>query len=256
VCSGYIQWQSWRDAVLGKTCSTAKAIAAAGSPRHKVPKAKTSGAPSNEYCSDVLHPNRANVSKDELRQKLAEMYKANKDQVSCFGFRTQFGGGKSTGFALIYDSVEALKKFEPQYRLVRYGKATKPEKASRQQRMLFSVDSEVGGEGTGYDAPSSTLGSKRRTLTLTRQAAQESRENAARHGKGQGRQQGQEEEVDVDVGVCGGGVRRMMRAVQCGGTRLCHWHWCVYWAYTNAAMALTPTLILHLGRGACRLDSP
>jgi small subunit ribosomal protein S24e len=83
---------------------------------------------------DVLHPNRANVKKDELRQKLAELYKANKDQVSCFGFRTQYGGGKSTGFALIYDSHEVMKKFEPHYRLVRYGAAAKIEKASRQQR--------------------------------------------------------------------------------------------------------------------------
>jgi ribosomal protein S24E len=83
---------------------------------------------------DVLHPNRANVSKDELREKLAELYKANKDQVSVFGFRTQYGGGKSTGFALVYDSHEALKKFEPHYRLVRIGAATKIEKASRQQR--------------------------------------------------------------------------------------------------------------------------
>ncbi len=84
--------------------------------------------------SDVLHPNRANVSKDELRSKLSELYKANKDQVSVFGFRTQYGGGKSTGFALIYDSNEVMKKFEPHYRLVRYGQATKVEKASRQQR--------------------------------------------------------------------------------------------------------------------------
>ncbi|CAA9963309.1 hypothetical protein CFE70_006739 [Pyrenophora teres f. teres 0-1] len=83
---------------------------------------------------DVLHPNRANVSKDELRGKLAELYKAKKDDVSVFGFKTHFGGGKSTGFALIYDSNEAMKKFEPRYRLVRYGMATKVEKASRQQR--------------------------------------------------------------------------------------------------------------------------
>ncbi|KXT09610.1 hypothetical protein AC579_7647 [Pseudocercospora musae] len=82
---------------------------------------------------DVLHPNRANVSKDELREKLAGLYKTNKDQVSVFGFRTQFGGGKSTGFALLYDSPEAIKKFEPHYRLVRYGQANKIEKASRQQ---------------------------------------------------------------------------------------------------------------------------
>jgi len=83
---------------------------------------------------DVLHPNRPNVAKDELRQKLSELYKANKDQVSVFGFRTQYGGGKSTGFALIYDSAEALKKFEPHYRLVRYDMAKKIEKPSRQQR--------------------------------------------------------------------------------------------------------------------------
>ena len=75
------------------------------------------------------------MSKDELRTKLSELYKASKDQVSCFGFRTQYGGGKSTGFALIYDSAEAMKKFEPRYRLIRYGQATKIEKASRQQRM-------------------------------------------------------------------------------------------------------------------------
>merc|ERR1712193_212541 len=74
---------------------------------------------------DILHPNRAN---------LAEMYKANKDQVNVFGLQTQFGGGKTTGFALAYDSPEALKKFEPHYRLVRVGFASKIEKPSRQQR--------------------------------------------------------------------------------------------------------------------------
>lgn len=70
---------------------------------------------------DVLHPTRANVSKDELRDKLAAMYKAPKDQVIVFGFRTQFGGGKSTGFALVYDTKESLK-FEPRHRLVRVGR--------------------------------------------------------------------------------------------------------------------------------------
>merc|ERR1712098_922246 len=38
---------------------------------------------------DILHPNRANISKDELRGKLAEMYKANKDQVNVFGLQTE-----------------------------------------------------------------------------------------------------------------------------------------------------------------------
>ncbi|TVY58308.1 40S ribosomal protein S24 [Lachnellula cervina] len=84
--------------------------------------------------SDVLHPNRANISKDDLRAKLAEMYKATVAQVNVFGLQTQFGGGKTTGFALVYDSPDALKKFEPHYRLVRVGLASKIEKPSRQQR--------------------------------------------------------------------------------------------------------------------------
>ncbi|TGO53848.1 hypothetical protein BOTNAR_0284g00080 [Botryotinia narcissicola] len=84
---------------------------------------------------DILHPNRANISKDELRDKLAELYKASQDQVNVFGLRTQFGGGKTTGFALVYDSPETMKKFEPHYRLVSVGFATKIEKASRQQHI-------------------------------------------------------------------------------------------------------------------------
>ncbi|KAG0167588.1 ribosomal 40S subunit protein S24B [Apophysomyces sp. BC1015] len=82
---------------------------------------------------DVIHPGLANVSKDELREKLAKMYKANKEVVSVFGFKTHFGGGKTTGFALIYDSLESLKKFEPKYRLARIGLA-EAGKGGRKQR--------------------------------------------------------------------------------------------------------------------------
>lgn len=82
---------------------------------------------------DVLHPTIANLSIDAIREKLSKMYKVNKDVVVAFGFRTGFGGGKSTGFALIYDSVDALKKFEPKYRLVRLGLA-EAAKTGRKQR--------------------------------------------------------------------------------------------------------------------------
>jgi small subunit ribosomal protein S24e len=69
---------------------------------------------------DVLHHGRANVPKKEIQAKLAKMYKVTDPQcITVFGFRTQFGGGKSTGFALIYDNLNAIKKFEPKYRLVR-----------------------------------------------------------------------------------------------------------------------------------------
>ena len=56
----------------------------------------------------------------DLREKLAKMYDVKDlNCVFVFGMRTQFGGGKSSGFGLIYDNVEVAKKFEPKYRLVR-----------------------------------------------------------------------------------------------------------------------------------------
>jgi small subunit ribosomal protein S24e len=87
-----------------------------------------------QFVVDVLHPSRANVSKAELGEKLAAMYKADKNRVVTFGLRTHFGGGRSTGFALIYDDEASQKKFEPRYRLVRSGLAPKVDKPSRKLR--------------------------------------------------------------------------------------------------------------------------
>ncbi|KAF7784328.1 hypothetical protein Agabi119p4_493 [Agaricus bisporus var. burnettii] len=51
-----------------------------------------------------------------------------------FGLRTHFGGGRSTGFALIYDDEAAQKKMEPKHRLVRAGLRPKTDKPSRKLR--------------------------------------------------------------------------------------------------------------------------
>ncbi|KAM7443281.1 ribosomal 40S subunit protein S24B [Porites harrisoni] len=82
---------------------------------------------------DVLHPGRPNVSKADIREKLAKVYKTTADVIICYGFKTAYGGGRSTGFALIYDSLDFAKKFEPKYRLQRHGLYEKP-KSSRKQR--------------------------------------------------------------------------------------------------------------------------
>ena len=71
---------------------------------------------------EVLHPGKANVSKAALCENLAKSMKvSNAKTIQLFGFRTAFGGGKSTGFGLIYDDVAALMKFEPKYRKIRGG---------------------------------------------------------------------------------------------------------------------------------------
>ena len=68
-----------------------------------------------------FHPGRANVSKSELQEVVGGMHKADSKLVVLFGFRPKFGGGKSTGFCIIYDNEDALRKFEPKHRLVRLG---------------------------------------------------------------------------------------------------------------------------------------
>ena len=82
----------------------------------------------------VLHPGKATVKKTEIREKLAKMYKVQ-DNSCCllFGFKVAFGGGRSTGFGMIYDSLVAAKKFEPKYRLTRFGMG-KAKNVARKQR--------------------------------------------------------------------------------------------------------------------------
>ena len=83
----------------------------------------------------MLHPGRANVAKEELQEKLAKMYDVkDANCVFVFGLKTQFGGGKSTGFGLIYDNVEVAKKFEPKYRLIRNKLAEAVEKSRKQRK--------------------------------------------------------------------------------------------------------------------------
>lgn len=77
---------------------------------------------------DVIHPTRANVSKDELQEKLATMYKANKEQCVVFGMRTHYGGGRSTGEQRPWERRASLRwetdsihlyRFRPDLRLAR-----------------------------------------------------------------------------------------------------------------------------------------
>merc|ERR1712168_1546753 len=73
-------------------------------------------------------------SKTDVREKLAKMYGCTADRVFVFGFKTNFGGGKSTGFGLIYDTMDYAKKFEPKFRLVRQGVVEAKTKVSRKQK--------------------------------------------------------------------------------------------------------------------------
>jgi small subunit ribosomal protein S24e len=87
-----------------------------------------------QFVIEVLHPGRAPLSRVEIREKLSQMYKSDLENIFVFGFRTLFGGGKSIGFGLIYDSLEAAKKLEPKYRLIRHGLGKRTEMGRKQRK--------------------------------------------------------------------------------------------------------------------------
>jgi len=131
----------------------------------------------------VLHPGAAGVSKAEMREKLAKLYKvrgraASSDghrrrasahaaspgcsrparyrvagtrlcdalsrcaqvqdatTIVLFGFKLAFGGGRSTGFGMIYDSTTVQKKFEPRHRLIKVNLAKAKVGARKQRKEL------------------------------------------------------------------------------------------------------------------------
>jgi ribosomal protein S24E len=141
--------------------------------------------------SDIIHPDQPGISKASLQEKLASLYKATPEQVSVFGLRTIFGGGKTTAFACIYDSVEARKKFDAKHRLVRNGLATKPERASRQQSMWPLYPYLL---WAGFSLLSEQILSDQ--TFANRKAAQEPHEDTARYREDKG-QEGEEGIVRV-----------------------------------------------------------
>ena len=76
--------------------------------------------PPHGQVIEILHEGVAAISRAEVQDLLAKMYKVtDKSCIVIFGFHTVFGGGKTTGFGLIYDNISAMRRFEPKYRLVR-----------------------------------------------------------------------------------------------------------------------------------------
>ena len=71
---------------------------------------------------DVFHPEIGTVQKTDLQQALAtKLGVENKDTVFVFGFKTAYGGLKSTGFATVYNTIEDAYVGEPRHRLAKAG---------------------------------------------------------------------------------------------------------------------------------------
>lgn len=74
-----------------------------------------------ELLLDVYHEGKPNVSQKDLRELIANKYHYEPKNIVLFGFRTAFGGNRSSGFCLAYENQQYLVKYEPIYRLRRAG---------------------------------------------------------------------------------------------------------------------------------------
>ncbi|KAL9707768.1 hypothetical protein quinque_011286 [Culex quinquefasciatus] len=64
-----------------------------------------------QMICDLLHPGLASVSKMEIRDKLAAMYKVTPDVVFVFGFKNNFGGGNTDWAANgLYEKKKMTRK--------------------------------------------------------------------------------------------------------------------------------------------------
>ena len=61
---------------------------------------------------ELIHPDEPNISKAQIKEKLAAVFKSKPECVAVFGLHTKFGGGSSSGFALIYDSIDTRKQYD------------------------------------------------------------------------------------------------------------------------------------------------
>ncbi|KAM9613366.1 LOW QUALITY PROTEIN: small ribosomal subunit protein eS24-like [Trichechus inunguis] len=83
---------------------------------------------------NVLHSAKTTIPKTEIRQKLAKMYKTTSDVIFVFGFRIHFSGSKTTGFRVIYHSLDYAKKNEPKHRPARHALYEKKKTSRKQQK--------------------------------------------------------------------------------------------------------------------------
>merc|ERR1712100_278922 len=95
----------------------------------------------------------------EIKDKLAAMFKtkgaAEPENIAVFGLHTKFGGGRSTGFALIYDSAEDRKKYDQKMLLRRDGMFDKKKVTRKMKKEMKGRTKKVRGTAKAKAAASS-----------------------------------------------------------------------------------------------------
>jgi ribosomal protein S24E len=52
------------------------------------------------------------LTKAQIKEKLSKVLKVKEECITIFGMKTKFGGGRASAFGLIYESLDAKKKYD------------------------------------------------------------------------------------------------------------------------------------------------
>lgn len=100
-----------------------------------------------QFVVDIKHPGEKAPTRDEIKDLVSQKLKANKELIVIFSLETKFGGGRTTGFGLIYDNADALKTIEPKHRLIKAGLAEKSKVTRRMRKNARKQKMKVWGSG-------------------------------------------------------------------------------------------------------------
>ena len=80
----------------------------------------------SEVLFEVDHDGEPTPARDALRSKLAELMNVQKEKVMVDHLKTEYGKGRSVGYAKVYLSVDAVKSRESKHQQIRHGLIEKP----------------------------------------------------------------------------------------------------------------------------------
>ena len=109
---------------------------------------------------EMIHPETSNISKAAIKAKLAGIFKSKDECITVYGCHGKFGGGRSTGFAFIYDSLDDRKKFDSKCALLRDKLADKGKGTRKQKKEVKGRVKKV--RGTAKSKAASSSGGKKK----------------------------------------------------------------------------------------------
>ena len=88
-----------------------------------------------QFVVDIYHPG-LDISKKKVRSLVAKKMRVQENTIMLYKFKTKYGGGRTQGVCLIYDSQESMKKYEPYHRMLTWSYVEQRKKEIRKTKKV------------------------------------------------------------------------------------------------------------------------